>query len=188
MNLHDALNRLKDIQPLLSGITKDNALEYVGKGSEKLTQRMIKNDEEPVNTGFHGTALAKGLDEANTKLQRYNQAHRDVAHEDPSVAAQVQSTTVALSEDLARKKIAHRLAQCVVLTGSLELPDVGFREIDGDRHSSMVPLWDKSIDIGNNIKRRVLDAPSGTRLYWIKAWADSVYEKAVVIRGEPVGV
>lgn len=186
MNLHDALRRMPDIQAHLSGITAENAVEFVGKKAERHTPSMIKNQEDPVHTGFYGTKLADGLREADVKLKRYNQAYREKTHEDPAMAERVQTETTALTEDLARKNIAHRLAQAVVLVGSVDLPDVGFKAVDGDRKSPDVPVWEKTVDVGNNIKRRVMDAPPGIRLYWLKVWATLIYEKAVVMRGMAV--
>ena len=129
--LPDVLQRMPDIRELLPGIGVDNALEFVGKKADRMTQKMVVDGTEPGHTAFWGSKLADRLSEVNIKLRKFRTGNSGTFENDAQRDA-VHTTIVKLSEELKRLKIAHKLAQIVAMRGTLELPEIKVPVKEGD--------------------------------------------------------
>ena len=181
--LPDVLQRMPDIRELLPGIGVDNALEFVGKKGDRMTQKMVVDGSEPTHTTFWGSKLADRLTTVNNKLRKFRLANPGPFENDAQRDA-VHNTVVKLSEEMKRLKIAHKLAQIVVMTGTLELPEIKVEVKEGDPSQGRVPILDKRVKVkrGDVItEKALLDTEPGIRLYWLDVWTSDMLKHVTVI-------
>jgi hypothetical protein len=169
MNVKELCRKVPDLKKYLDGLTVENVLMYIGKESD--TRKNQKEMEEGRDFVKHdcayGGKISDQLSRVNDALRKYKTAFGERRAESKEQAESVQQAFISLSLELAKVKVSMRVAQCVQLTQSLDLPDVPWEDVN----------------LGNGIYKTILACRDDVKWSRLKQWGDAIYAKAYISGG-----